>query len=99
MAHKKRQAPATEPLSEPSGDAESFAEQSGDLQGLSETATSSPESVRELAEDGQFFEAAVVSGIEDAEDADVHPVRVHSRKMDDVPPEYTDAPSDEPREE
>jgi hypothetical protein len=98
MARPKRQARSPEPLSEPSENIESTAEQSGDLQGLSETPTSSPESVRELVEDGQYYEAAVVSGIEDAEDADAGPVRVHRRKMDDVPAEYTDAPPDEPKE-
>jgi hypothetical protein len=44
--------------------------QSGDTQGLSNRAESASESVKELVEEGQYFEAAVVSGIENAPDAD-----------------------------
>jgi hypothetical protein len=73
-------------------------EQSGDLQGLSNSEDADSESVRELVEEGQYFEAAVVSGVEDAPDADAGPIRVHKRKEDDLPPEYTDNPPDEPKE-
>ncbi len=38
--------------------------QSGDTQGLSNVAESSSESVAELVEEGQFFEAEIVDGIE-----------------------------------
>jgi hypothetical protein len=67
--------------------------QSGDTQGLSDLEEVSSESVRELVEDGQFFEAEVVSGIEDAPDGEVE---VHSRKerASDVSPEYLER--DEP---
>jgi hypothetical protein len=62
--------------------------QSGDTQGLSDLAESGSESVEELIEEGQYFEAEAVSGIEDAPDADE--AEVHTRQVpeDDVPPEY-----------
>jgi len=62
--------------------------QSGDMQGLSETAAADSESVAELAEEGQFFEAEAVSGIEDAQDADEAEVTTREVPQDDVPPEY-----------
>jgi hypothetical protein len=62
--------------------------QSGDMQGLSETAAADSESVAELAEEGQFFEAEAVSGVEDAQDADEAEVTTREVPQDDVPPEY-----------
>jgi hypothetical protein len=62
--------------------------QSGDVQGLSEDATADSESVSELAEEGQEYEAEVVSGVENAPDADRGPVRTRQVREDDVPPEY-----------
>lgn len=56
------------------------------------------ESVRELVEEGQFFEAAVVSGVENAPPADAGPVKTRQRPIDDVPREYTDHAPDEPKE-
>lgn len=56
--------------------------QSGDLQGLDS------ERVEELMEEGQAFEAAAVSGIEDAPDADVAEVTTRQFPEDDVPEEY-----------
>src|SRR5580704_10047375 len=44
--------------------------QSGDLQGLSNRAGADSESVDELLEEGNAFEAEVVKGIEDVPDAD-----------------------------
>ena len=44
--------------------------QSGDLQGLSNVEGADSESVDELLEEGNAFEADVVMGVEDAEDAD-----------------------------
>ena len=74
-------------------------EQSGDLQGLSEDPDADSESVRELVEEGQFFEAEVINGVENAPPADAGPVKTHERKVDDVPPEYTDdRRQDEPKE-
>jgi hypothetical protein len=72
--------------------------QSGDLQGLDAREESENESVQELVEEGQFYEASVVEGVEDAPSAESGPVRVHRRREDDLPPEYTDQPLDEPKE-
>src|SRR5689334_16403491 len=44
--------------------------QSGDLQGLSRRVNVDSESVEELVEEGQFFEAGIVAGVEGALDAD-----------------------------
>jgi hypothetical protein len=62
--------------------------QSGDTQGLSEQAGADSESVSELLEEGQSFEAEVIGGIENAPDADVAEVRTKQVREDDVPPEY-----------
>jgi len=64
--------------------------QSGDLQGLSDRGRASSESVDELLEEGNAFEAEVVKGVEEAddEDADVDEVRTHEVAEDDVPEEY-----------
>ena len=64
--------------------------QSGDTQGLSTTEQGDAESVEELAADGQAFEAAAVSGVEDAADPDVHEVKTREVPEDDVPREYDD---------
>ena len=62
--------------------------QSGDTQGLSDVAEAGSESVMELVEEGQNFEAEAIGGVEDAPDADV--AEVHTRQVaeDDVPSEY-----------
>jgi len=57
-------------------------------QGLSDVAEAASESVEELAEEGQSFEAEVISGVEDAPDADVAEVHTKQVPEDDVPPEY-----------
>jgi len=64
-------------------------EQSGDLQGLSNVEGADSESVDELLGEGNAFEADVVKGVEDAEDADEGEVRTHEVPQDDVP-EYLD---------
>lgn len=52
--------------------------QSGDAQGLSQIADADEESVGELAETDQAYEAGIVDGLEDAAD---HPERaVHTRE-------------------
>ena len=68
-------------------------EQSGDLQGLSNIECADSESVDELLEEGNAFEAEVVMGVEDAEDADEVEVRTHEVPQDDVPAEYLDKES------
>ncbi len=62
--------------------------QSGDTQGLATDATVDSQSVQELVEEGQSFEAAVVSGIENAPDADAGQVRTRQVSEEDVPTEY-----------
>jgi N utilization substance protein A len=62
--------------------------QSGDIQALPRTEDVDSESVEELAEEGQAFEAEVVSGVENAPDADQGEVRTHEVPEDDVPDEY-----------
>jgi hypothetical protein len=63
-------------------------EQAGDLQGLSDLQRADSESVDELLEEGNAFEADVVKGVEDAGDADEGEVRTHEVPQDDVPDEY-----------
>ena len=67
---------------------EETAGQSGDTQGLSNLAEADSESVEELVEEGQAYEAAVISGIENAPDADVAEVTTRQVPEDDVPSEY-----------
>jgi hypothetical protein len=64
--------------------------QSGDLQGLSNVEAADSESVDELIEEGNAFEADVVAGVESAGDADEKEVRTHEVPEDDVPGEYLD---------
>lgn len=64
--------------------------QSGDLQGLSDVEGADSESVGELIEEGNAFEADVVAGVEDAGDADEKEVHTHEVPEDDVPGEYLD---------
>ena len=64
--------------------------QAGDLQGLSRVARANSESVDELIEEGNPFEAEAVMGIENAENADEQEVRTHEVLEDDVPGEYLD---------
>ena len=62
--------------------------QSGDLQGLSNREGAASESVDELLEEGNAFEADVVKGVEDA--GDEGEVHTHEVPEDDVPGEYLD---------
>jgi hypothetical protein len=62
--------------------------QSGDLQGLSDLGGADSESVGELLEEGNAFEAEIVKGVEDAPDADAGEVRTREVPEDDVPEEY-----------
>ncbi len=65
-------------------------EQSGDLQGLSNVESADSESVDELIEEGNAFEAGVVSGVEDAGERGNREVRTREVPEDDVPGEYLD---------
>jgi hypothetical protein len=51
------------------------------------------ESVEELVEEGNAFEAGVVSGVETADDAEGRKVHTHEVPEDDVPEEYLDKDS------
>jgi hypothetical protein len=73
---------------EPKGLGARSAGQSGDLQGLSNRGGADSESVGELLEEGNSFEAEVVKGVEDVPDADEDEVHSHEVPEDDVPEEY-----------
>lgn len=64
--------------------------QSGDTQGLSDSELVDTESVEELVEEGQPFEASVVDSIENAPDPDKHEIETSEVPEDDVPDEYRD---------
>ena len=64
--------------------------QAGDTEGLSRAEEAASESVEELVEEGQAFEAGIVSGVENAADADVSEVVTREVPEDDVPQEYID---------
>jgi hypothetical protein len=82
--------PAYEPRTSPRGRGvgAGAAGQSGDIQGISRKEDVDSESVEELAEEGQDFEAEVISGVEEALDPDEGEVRTHEVPEDDVPREY-----------
>ena len=63
------------------GEVPSADEDSGDLEGLSDEAEASSESVEELVDEGQYYEAEVVDGVENAPPADVAEVTTHERPM------------------
>ena len=62
--------------------------QSGDIQGMSCPAQADSESVEELVEEGNAFEASIVDGVENANDPDVSEVTTRQVSEDDVPEEY-----------
>lgn len=62
--------------------------QSGDLQGLSNVEAADSESVDELVEEGNAFEADAVAGVERADEEEEHEVRTEEFPEDDVPEEY-----------
>jgi hypothetical protein len=64
--------------------------QSGDLQGLSNREGADSESVDELLEEGNAFEADVIQGVEDAGADGEREVHTHEVPEDDVPEEYLD---------
>jgi hypothetical protein len=74
----------------PEGPGTRSGRQSGDLQGLSSVQGADSESVDELLEEGNAFEADVVTGVEDAGNTDEKEVRTHEVPEDDVPGEYLD---------
>jgi hypothetical protein len=59
-----------------------------DLQDISILENVDSESAEELLEEGQAFEAGIISGVEDAPDADKSEVTTREVPQDDVPVEY-----------
>lgn len=64
--------------------------QSGAIQQISDTPIADFESVEELVEEGNAFEADAIYGVENARDPDVAEVITHEIPEDDVPGEYLD---------
>jgi hypothetical protein len=66
--------------------------QSGDAQRLSEVAEANEESVEELADTDQAFEASAVQGVEDAASHPERPAHTHQEygRPDDAPPQRRD---------
>ena len=93
MKKQRRTYPSVHTDSRPGPDS---AGQSGDTQGLSDIEDVDSESVEELLEEGQSFEAEAILGVEDGGDGDddgeVKEVHTHQFPEDDVPEEYRDSP-------
>jgi hypothetical protein len=64
--------------------------QGGATQQISDTAIADSESVEELVEEGNAFEANVIYGVENARDHSASEVITHQVPEDDVPREYWD---------
>src|SRR5579862_3731016 len=62
--------------------------QSGSLQGLSDVEDADSESVDELLEEGNAFEASVVEGVQEASNNQTREVHTREVPEDDVPEEY-----------
>ena len=60
----------------------------GDDQGLPDISEADSESVKELVDEGQPFEASAVDGVEDAPEPETSEVRTRQVSEDDVPLEY-----------
>lgn len=61
-----------------------------DFEGLSRMQEADFESVDELVEEGNIFEAGAVAGVEEADNSDEREVQTHEVPEDDVPDEYLD---------
>ena len=70
--------------------ARSAARQSEDFEGVSRAQQADSESVDELLEEGNSFEAGAVAGVQEADDADEKEVHTHELPEDDVPEESLD---------
>lgn len=64
--------------------------QSGDIEGLPDAPGANSESVEELAEEGQSFEAELIDAVEVSPDPDEAEVKTREVPEDDVPKEYDD---------
>lgn len=74
-----RQLRDKDPVDDPAMETPDSVGQSGDIQGLSPNAEVAGESVGELADSGQDYEADVVQGLEDAADHPEKPVPTHEK--------------------
>jgi hypothetical protein len=86
----RKKSASLDPVTISGFDSRARSEQSGDLQGLSHRESADSESVDELVEEGNAFEAEVVAGVERAGDEDEKEVRTREVPEDDVPGEYLD---------
>ena len=66
------------------------ARRSEDFEGVSRAEQADSESVDELVEEGNLFEAGAVSGVQEADSADEREVHTRELPEDDVPEEYLD---------
>jgi hypothetical protein len=89
-AHKRKPPASTAQRLESSSAGKGAFDQSGDLEGLSRAEQADSESVDELVEEGNAFEAGAVAGVEEADDQDTREVHTHEVPEDDVPDEYLD---------
>jgi len=62
--------------------------QSREISRMATMERANSESVEQLAEEGQPFEAEVLAGVEEAENSDETEVTAHEALADDVPSEY-----------
>ena len=69
---------------------EGSASSSEDFEGVSRAEQADSESVDELVEEGNLFEAGVVAGVQEADDRDEKETRTRELPEDDVPEEYLD---------
>ena len=60
----------------------------GDDQGLTDIPEADSESVKELVDEGQPFEASAVDGVEQTPEPETSEVWTRQVSEDDVPPEY-----------
>jgi len=70
--------------------ARTLARRSEDLEGVSRAQQADSESVDELVQEGNLFEAGAVAGVQEAGDADEKEVHTRELPEDDVPEEYLD---------
>jgi hypothetical protein len=90
LRERKRPMRPAQQLESSRGEGTVSARQSADLEGLSRVAEADSESVDELVEEGNVFEAGAVAGVEEADDQDTREVHTHEVPEDDVPGEYLD---------
>ena len=74
--------------SRPKGVGPASGDHAGDDQGLPDIPEADSESVKELVDEGQSFEASAVDGVEETPEPGASEVRTRQVSEDDVPPEY-----------